>query len=166
MYCPSCGLVLTQQTRYCNRCGAQLGNAKNVELIKLYEQRMDSEMEGLFWITCMGIGLILGGIALMKKVVHVDDWIVLAYLTLASLAFTAYFGMGVWQIRRLARSLKEAHGTSELTSEGMPELGPANLDSIPSVTEHTTRTLERVSIPTDADRALPLSQRDSLSGSG
>ena len=29
---------------------------------------MDSEMEGLFWIVVMGIGLVLGGMALMKSV--------------------------------------------------------------------------------------------------
>jgi len=151
-------MALTQPTRYCNRCGAQLGNAKNVELIKLFEQRMDSEMEGLFWITFLGIGLILGGIVLMKKVIHVDDWILMDYLGLSFLAFMTYFGVGVWQVRRLARCLREVTGPLVLTQEGVPELGPATFEPVASITENTTRTLERVPRQTTDELSAPLSQ--------
>ena len=75
MYCPSCGQALAQQMKYCNRCGAQLATPKDSDLIALFEKRMDSEMEGLFWITVLGVGLILGGIALMKNALHLSDWL-------------------------------------------------------------------------------------------
>lgn len=148
MFCPSCGMALAQQMKYCNRCGAQLLTTKEADLIKLYEKRMDSEMEGLFWITVLGIGLVLGGMALMKKV-QLSEWLIIAYMILSSLAFLTYFGLGVWQVRRLAKSSKEANGVGQLAQPERPEtkeLHPANarasLEPAPSVTENTTRGLE------------------------
>ena len=61
---------------------------------------MDSEMEGLFWITVLGIGLILGGMVLMKKVL-LDDWMIIAYMILSSAAFTTYFNLQILLGRNL-----------------------------------------------------------------
>ena len=149
MYCPSCGLALAQQMKYCNRCGAQLITPKDADLVKLFEKRMDSEMEGLFWITVLGIGLVLGGMVLMQKV-HLSEWLIIAYMILSSMAFITYFGLGVWQVRRLARSSKEAKGI-EADQTQPKHLGPAEaratLEALPSVTENTTHRLE--SLPRD-----------------
>lgn len=148
MYCPSCGVALSQQLTYCNRCGAQLTPQKDADLVKLFEERMDSEMEGLFWITVFGVGLILGGIALMSKVLHLGEGLIIAYMALSSAAFMAYFGLGVWQVRRLARSSREAKDIVTAgrldTSELNLHQTPATLPPAPSVTENTTRTLEPV----------------------
>lgn len=54
MFCPSCGVALSSKMKFCNRCGSQLGGSDHVELIKTFEKQMDSEMEGLFWITLWG----------------------------------------------------------------------------------------------------------------
>jgi hypothetical protein len=144
MYCPSCGLALAQQMKYCNRCGAQLITTREADLVKLIEKRMDSEMEGLFWITVFGIGLVLGGMVLMQKV-HLSEWLIIAYMILSKTAFVTYFGLGVWQVRRLARSSKEAKGI-EVEQVQTNELGPAKvrvtLEALPSVTENTTHRLE------------------------
>ena len=148
MYCPSCGTALSQQTKFCNRCGIAL-TPKDSELIALVEKRMDSEMEGLFWIVVIGIALVLGGLALMKSV-HLSDWLITAFMILSSTALMTYFGLGVWQVRRLARSLKEAQGASQMGQLDTSELSPAkkllSSEPVPSVTENTTRTLEPVLI--------------------
>jgi hypothetical protein len=142
MFCPSCGVVLSRNVKYCNRCGSQLVFPKDADLIKVLEERMDSEMEGLFWITVLGIGLILGGIVLMKKV-QLDDWMIVVYMMLSSLAFITYFGLGVWQVRRLARSSTESE-TNRMERSDARELYPqrpiAGFEPA-SVTENTTRTL-------------------------
>jgi hypothetical protein len=143
MYCPSCGAALAQQLKYCNRCGSQLVAQKDSDLIKVFEERMDSEMEGLFWITVLGIGLILGGMVLMKKV-QLDQWMIVVYMILSGSAFITYFGLGVWQVRRLARSSTEGEVSrierSE-TQELIAEQPFQGLEPAPSVTENTTRTL-------------------------
>lgn len=154
MYCPSCGAALPQQLIYCNRCGAQLTAQRDVELVKILEKRMDSEMEGLFWIAVFGIGLILGGIFLMAKVLDLSEGLIFAFMILSSLAFMAYFGLGVWQVRRLAERLKETKGIAPAgrleTSELAPAQTPATLPSAPSVTESTTRTLEPARVESKA----------------
>ncbi len=147
MYCQSCGTALAMQMKYCNRCGAHLLATKEDDTVKLFEKRMDSEMEGLFWITVLGLALILGGMALMKKV-QLSESLIVAYMILSSAAFIAYFGLGVWQVRRLNRSSKEASGSVQLEEQDTNELGPAKgwtkLEAGSSVTEQTTRGLERV----------------------
>lgn len=150
MFCPSCGIALPQQLKYCNRCGAQL-TAKDTELVAIYEKRMESEMEGLFWITVFGLGLLVGGLVVLKNALGLGEGLLYAYTLLCSLALIMYFGLGVWQIRRLARSSREAVGTLEPgrveTNELAPVQTPATLEPAKpgpalSVTERTTRTLE------------------------
>jgi|GEM_PF-560200 len=150
MFCPSCGIALPQQLKYCNHCGAQLA-ARDTELVAIYEKRMENEMEGLFWITVFGLGLLLGGLVVLKNALGLGEGLLYAYALLCSLALIMYFGLGVWQIRRLARSSREAVGTLDSrrveTNELAPVRTPAMLEPAKpepalSVTEQTTRALE------------------------
>ena len=108
---------------------------------------MDSEMEGLFWSTVLGLALIVGGMALLKKV-QLSESLIIAYMILSSLAFIAYFSLGVWQVRRLNRSSKEASGTVALEGQDTTKLRPATawptIEAGSSVSEQTTRGLEPV----------------------
>ncbi len=153
MFCPSCGLALAHQTKYCNRCGAHLAS-RDPEAIKLFENRMDSEMEGLFWSTMMGLGLVLGGLVVLKKI-ELGNSFILAWMILSSAAFITYFCVGLWQVRRLAKISKAVTENVELappreTHELDPAKLPIQLTAAPSVTEHTTRTLEP--IPSNAKK--------------
>ena len=152
MFCPSCGAALASKMKYCNRCGSNLAvkdlAAKDqVELVKIFEKRMDSEMEGLFWITVMGMAAIFGGSALLKKL-QLSEWIIVGYMIVSAVAVLSYFGLGVWQVRRLARRGEEVTSPS-LVIEQEPsetrELNSAQPWETASVTENTTRTLEPVS---------------------
>lgn len=146
MFCPSCGIALPQQLKYCNRCGAQLTTSKETELIAIFEKRMESEMEGLFWITVLGLGLLIGGLVVLKKVLEFGEGLLLAYMLLCAAALVMYFGLGVWQIRRLTLSSREASGAVQPARVETNELSAARpqaiLEPASGVTEHTTRTLE------------------------
>jgi len=146
MYCQSCGTALAQHLKYCNRCGAHLVPTRKVEIVELFEKRIDKQMEGLFWTIIIGLAVILGGMALMKKA-QLSEFLTFAYMVMSSAAFLALFGVGVWQVRRLARSSKEAIGTGQLEQPDFSELGPAEartgLEVPASVTDHTTRGLVR-----------------------
>jgi hypothetical protein len=146
MFCPSCGVTLTQQLKYCNRCGNHI-TSNDADLIQIVEKRMDSEMEGLFWITVFGLGLLLGGLVLMQKM-HFSVGLIVAYMILSATALFSYFGLGVWQVRRLAKSWKQTRDNESLVQPDTGELGPTEartLGEARSVTEHTTRTLEPIS---------------------
>jgi hypothetical protein len=145
MFCPSCGVALSQPTKFCVRCGSQLSVTKKDPAFKSIENRLRDEMVDLFWLTVLGLGIILGGLALIKGL-GLSDWILIAYMILSTTAFTINFGLSLWQIRRLDRFSKEARGVDQIGPPGANELNPTMsrtaFEVAPSVTENTTRELE------------------------
>jgi len=152
MFCSSCGVALSQHLKYCNRCGAQLVTNQDAG-VKKAEKRLDEYLDGLFWLTVLGLALIFGGIALMQKL-QVGSGFMIAYLVLSSTAFLVNFWLNLREVLRLARSSKEPKDTIRLDKLSTSELGPMNVDNFlqagPSVTENTTRELE--AIPKDKIR--------------
>jgi hypothetical protein len=147
MYCSSCGSVLSRQVKYCTRCGAQT----NREETETVEKRLDEYLTGLFWVTVIGLGVILGGAVLLKTVLQFPRWLVIAYLAFSSAAFLVNFGLNLRETLRLARSLKQADGGAMATSRDTNKMIPAEMaapNELPqSVIENTTRSLEP--IPTE-----------------
>ena len=144
MYCPSCGLALSRQVKYCSRCGSPSIITKEAAVIEVFEERLNKELVDLFWLTVIGLGLILGGLALLKTV-NLGNLVIIAYLVLSSLAFTVNFGLSLWQIRRLARGSKEASRAGQigqLNADELDSVRAAALAPASSVTENTTRELE------------------------
>ena len=145
MFCPSCGVALPQPTKFCVRCGSQLSVTKKDPAFKSIENRLRDEMVDLFWLTVIGLGMILGGMALIKGQ-GLGDWILIAYMILSTTAFAINFGLSLWQIRRLERFSKEARGADQIGPLGANELNPTKertaFEIAPSVTENTTRELE------------------------
>ena len=145
MFCPSCGVALPQPTKFCVRCGSQLSVTKEDPAFKSVENRLRDEMVDLFWLTVLGLGMILGGLALTKGL-GLSDWILIAYMILSTTAFTINFGLSLWQIRRLNGFSKEARGSAQIGPIDTNELNltkaRTSLEVAPSVTENTTRELE------------------------
>ena len=145
MFCPSCGVALSQPTKFCVRCGSRLSVTKKDPAFKSIENRLRDEMVDLFWLTVLGLGMILGGLALIKGL-GLSDWILIAYMILSTTAFTINFGLSLWQIRRLNSFSKEARGVAQMgpidTNELNPSKARTSLEVAPSVTENTTRELE------------------------
>ena len=147
MYCHACGIALTQPTtKYCNRCGVQLVSTRDSREEKTAKKRQDEYLEGLFWITVFGLGFIVGGAVLLKKVAF-SDIVILTYAVVSSTLFLINFGLNLWGALRLMRSSTEAK-TSVQAAPETAELNPARpeafLTPAHSVTENTTRSFERV----------------------
>lgn len=147
MYCQTCGSGLAHKTKYCNRCGAQLAPASDVSLEKTpAEKRLDEYLDGLFWISVFGLGFILGGTVLLTKV-GLRDLIVIGYVILSTTVFLINFGFSLWGAISLMRSSKDGKLTMQ-PGHDTRELSPPRIEPIPisvsSVTEHTTRSFERV----------------------
>jgi hypothetical protein len=127
-----------------------LSVTKKDPAFKSIENRLRDEMVDLFWLTVIGLGMILGGMALIKGL-GLGDWILIAYMILSTAAFTINFGLSLWQIRRLDRFSKEARGDAQTGPIDANELNPTKartpLEAALSVTENTTRELE----PTPSD---------------
>lgn len=152
MHCPACGSALPRQMKYCTRCGAQT----NRQEIEQAEERFDEYLDGLFWTAVFGLGFILGGAALLIKVLHFSQGLLIAYMILSSVVFLIIFGLSLWQTLRLARNLKktddEALPAPRDTNKILPaegstprELAQNVIPSVtPSVTEDTTRSFEPI----------------------
>lgn len=143
MYCPACGSTLSRQMKFCNRCGAQLNNQE----IEKVEKRFDEYLDGLFWTAFFGLGIILGGVAVLRGI-DLGPWMVIAYLILSSTAFLTVFGLSLWQTLRLARIMKKADGETLPAARDTDKILPAESSTpselAPSVIENTTRSLEHI----------------------
>jgi len=146
MFCSSCGVALAQHLKYCNHCGAHLTPA-NEAIVKKAEKRLDEYLDGLFWLTVFGLGLILGGIALLQKL-QVGSGLMIAYMVLSSAAFTVNFWLNFREFVRIRQQSREPANALAGEPVNTRELYPMNAQSLvsaaPSVTENTTRELNAV----------------------
>ncbi|HEU4770504.1 MAG TPA: hypothetical protein VFS77_24280 [Pyrinomonadaceae bacterium] len=147
MYCHACGIVLTQPTKYCNRCGVQLAPTDVARKEKSgIEKRLDDYLDGLFWISVFGMAFILGGAVLLRKV-QFSDLVILVYAVLSSTVFLINFGLNLWGALGLMRSAKEAKRIKQQANVETAELNPARPEMFltpASVTENTTRSFDQV----------------------
>jgi hypothetical protein len=144
MFCPTCGNALSQQLKYCNRCGANLATT---DAVRTVEKRLDEYLDGLFWITVFGLAFIIGGMLLLKKF-QFSETLIVGYMVLSSAAFLVNFAINLREVQRIKRAREgpdqiEGRTTSELS------LPPAreSLTALPSVTENTTRSLQEIHTP-------------------
>ena len=123
MYCHACGIALSQPTKYCNRCGVQLINQDPTGEVKRTEKRLDEYLDGLFWITVFGVGLIFGGMVVMKKV-GLSDFFIFAYLLISTTAFLINFLINFTAARRIGRGGSQCVGRSTISSNGARAIAP------------------------------------------
>ena len=148
MYCHACGIALTQPTKYCNRCGVQLLPTEDgLKAQAALEKRLDSYLDGVFWITVFGLAFIVGGSVLLKKV-GFSDIVILTYAVLSSTVFLINFVLNLWNSVRLLRVGKERKVSIQQAGPETAELNPARpemfLTPAGSVTENTTRSFQPV----------------------
>ncbi|HZN08681.1 MAG TPA: hypothetical protein VFB65_17930 [Pyrinomonadaceae bacterium] len=148
MYCHACGIALAQLTKYCNRCGVQLLPTEDgLKAQAALEKRLDSYLDGVFWITVFGLAFIVGGSVLLKKV-GFSDVVILAYAVLSSTVFLINFVLNLWNSVSLLRVGKERKVSIQQAGPETAELNPARpemfLTPAGSVTENTTRSFQPV----------------------
>jgi len=133
--------------KYCTHCGAQLITKKDAAEIEPSKREMDP-FEWLVWLSVWGLGLILGGMVLMKKV-QLGTGLIIAYMILSSLVFLILFGLSLVGMLSSPEYSNEAEGAVQIGPLDTNELDPADerptMEALSSVTESTTRRLEPVS---------------------
>lgn len=144
MYCSACGTALSNPVKYCRSCGTQLVPKKDAGEISALEQRFDDYLTDLFWVTVWGLGLILGGAALLQKLLHLGAGLIAAYAILSSSAFTIIFSLCLWKTLCLAREARKAKEIGAPQPLDTNELDPAPPPIVfgSSVIENTTRRME------------------------
>ena len=145
MFCQFCGAPLSRRTKYCKHCGAKLTGDKGASGTESLERREDEGYEWMVKLAFWGLGLILGGMVLMKKA-QLSTGLIVAYMILSSLVFLILFGLSITRMFSLATSSQETDAASQIGQLDTNELDQADgqpaIDAMSSVTENTTRRLE------------------------
>lgn len=145
MYCPSCGNEITVELKYCNRCGANLTlTAGNLPMYVAAPVKLTAPTVVLGLTIVGGMGVIIGGATELAQM-HVHPaaitWIVLfSMLTL--------FGTSALLLRFWSKTLTMQRENPVLAQNNKQPVQPfvpqhqlpPRYESVPSVTEHTTRT--------------------------
>ncbi len=138
--------------KYCNQCGAQLANKD--ESVSATEKRFDDYLEGLFWVAALGLGMVLGGMIVIKEVLDLSQTVIVGYGALSAAAFVTVFVVSLWktiQLGRIKRSKENIDGTDLDTNKLAGSAAKASLPEPASIIENTTRTLDKVPIHNDRD---------------
>jgi uncharacterized membrane protein len=147
MYCSSCGASAAQGLSYCNYCGAKLSGEKGDSLIK------SSEVKPVSLVWAMVAVLVFGFVAITflmmaMKMVGLNVGQILAFTILSFLLMLLVEGVFIWQLFRRKRGAGETGDTALSKEQAAKELeaAPARVlsESMPSVTEHTTRSFEPI----------------------
>jgi hypothetical protein len=147
MYCSTCGVAVAQGLSYCNYCGAKVGE-KSDRASKSSEVRPEflvSAMIGLFIFGLFAITLLMG---MMKSVLGLPVERVLGFALLPFLLMLLLEGVCLRLLLRRNRGTAATDADALLKEQTTKELdrGEERLltEPAPSVTDHTTRTLEPV----------------------
>ena len=147
MYCSACGVNVAQGLSYCNYCGAKVGE-KSVSASKSSEVRPEfliSSMMVLFVFGLIAITLLMG---MMKQVLGLPVERVLGFAALPFLLMLIIEGVCLRLLLRRNRGTEATGANALLKEQTTKQLDRAEerllAEPAPSVTDHTTRTLEPV----------------------
>jgi hypothetical protein len=150
MFCSTCGGAVARALTYCNHCGAKLAGAEEEKGLR---RRSEQHSELLVWAVLGGLAVGLGGIiglmAVMKEVVHFNmEWII-GFTILSFVLVIAAETVLISQLMRHQSRHRESSDPGGLPQPSTTkELNPTSVrmlpDPVPSVTEQTTRTFEPV----------------------
>jgi hypothetical protein len=153
MHCPSCGTETSKNQKFCRSCGIGLqmisqAVAKHLSTADSAESPVESEankQRRMYTLVRLGIVAFFVGMALMVmgKQFPDQDWIgPIGVLVLLLGAFVATYGV-LSPLRQITSPSRKPPQPADLPQADPTALPSANpLELIPSITEHTTRTLE------------------------
>ena len=142
MYCSSCGVAVAQSLSYCNYCGAKVNGAKGESAGRSPEVKPETLVAAMVLVFVFGLGAISLFMGMMKAVLHLNEGVILFFILLSFLIMLSLEGVIVRLLMRRKGGHEEAGDAGLMTRElnaGQPRGLP---ESMPSVTEHTTRAFE------------------------
>jgi hypothetical protein len=151
MYCPNCGNTANQKLKYCNSCGERLSKAAEIDKEGTPGKMLDNILTTLFLVVMFGLGILVGLVAVL-----LGNGVEPKFVMFIAIAYLgAVFGICytlLSQVPKLIDAKLKATASAvshepaaplELRPVTTAQLGmPADVPA--SVTEHTTRTLDKV----------------------
>jgi hypothetical protein len=151
MYCSSCGSAVPPGLRYCNRCGTDL-RSKDPAAGERWGASGNALVWGMVGVTTIGLIAVLS-LMKMKGVNPGNDGLLNGFAALAFLSFVLIDALFAWLLLRSKKSPASNTDLTQLKEVIRAELQAAQTSGLAepasSVTDHTTRTLEPVSLKRD-----------------
>jgi hypothetical protein len=139
MYCANCGLPLTQGLSYCNRCGNSLRERSETNT-----GAISAFLTAIVLIGIAGLGIMFGGSLVLRRGANLSQELIGFFMLFTFLI------VGMVEVM-LVRNLSKLMGDKEKKNL-LPAPAPVShdlrlpqgtpFDTVSSVTENTTRTLE------------------------
>jgi predicted amidophosphoribosyltransferase len=148
MYCPYCSAAVTPGLTYCNHCGEKLSSAKSDCIIKSPEVKPGTLVGAMVFAFVFGLVAITLLMGMMKAVLRLEAGVILAFTALSFLIMLSLEGVFIRLLLRRKRGAEEAGDTMQLNGQATRELYAGQArglpESMPSVTEHTTRAFDPI----------------------
>ena len=158
MYCPHCGAESTPGLNYCNRCGGNLNPlAANSSLAAGGQGEVRPAVSaGAAWaagvtmilVVCVELAAVFGTISELAHFIAPDAIVAIAICGSVTILGSVLLLTRFWMRLLLHGATKKDAPRLAPRTQSTAELGPARPGSLPdarftSVTEHTTRTLQK-----------------------
>jgi hypothetical protein len=153
MFCSTCGNSVNPDLRYCNSCGARIGASDETESGQMSESSFNLLISAILAIPIAGIGIMIGLLVVMKKELGLSDELIGIITLMGFVLLLVSEGGLIWLLLHRTRTAKKKKVVPAETPVQLPDVQMRGLnegqplsaqDSFPSVTEHTTRTLDAV----------------------
>jgi len=153
MYCSNCGNAVNEKLKYCNSCGERLVKEKD-DKNSVPGKMLDNILTTLFLVAMFGLGILVGLVAvLLGNGVPKEAVTIIAVAYLAAVFGICFMLLG--HVKKLV-DFKLSGFVQDSDQVAHPQLlkpkTTAQLDEYKqpaSVTEHTTRTLDKVAVSRD-----------------
>ena len=153
MYCPTCGKEVNPILSYCNYCGARLSAKDENRSSALAASSFNLLVGASVAIPVVGLGIIISLMAVMKNGLGFrDDMIFVVVFMTFLLLIIAEIGT-IWMMISRTKKPKVKSATEPAIifpkaandiDVDVKGLNASRFEGIPSVTEHTTRTLDPI----------------------
>ena len=143
MFCPACGVSVNQGLTYCKNCGGKLPGKEELRPAEPKPENIIVMMVATF---IMGLFVISVLMATLKGVLHFEFGPLMAITMLSFLIMIALEGVFIRLLFR-GRQRKDKDATpitAQATTKQLEAQSQFPLQSVGSVTEHTTRTFDPV----------------------
>jgi len=148
MYCSACGGAVAPGLSYCSHCGAVLSGPRTINEHKQAELFPDSLVWAIVSVFVVGLGGTVALMAVMKDARVFDPGQILGLSFMSLVTMLAIEAGLIYLLLSRRGGAKEESGKSKINATTIRDLGAATERALPeptpSVTDHTTRTLEPV----------------------
>lgn len=157
MYCQTCGGAVNPGLSYCNHCGARTSGEPARGKNELSATSFNLLVSATIAIPIVGLGIIMGLLVIMKKELGLANDLTFTVLAMSFLLLLTSEAALFWLLlthakkpKKTAEDLRSRNfELKDVEIKGLNEARQGGIyDAVPTVTEHTTRSLDAVPIET------------------